>query len=188
MPPGKLQAKSGIFPKFSAVRRIRTGSPRSEGRLLRGRSGTCRAEGGKPIMAVRAAVTGYGDLTSKNDYFRRSSLRFSTLWHYPRRNPTCAIWGKNGEKAPKTGKKRGSFLSVYQPSSEPGIKPSSLTIRRRHNVSPLSRICQSEAAFPRTRISNRSALSVPTRQSAEDHGFNAEIGTICTPSSLVYPS
>ena len=66
--------------------------------------------------------------------------------------PKSTKRGRNGESLISWGKKWGSLLFACQPISEPGIKPSSLIIRRHKNIAHFYLFFKSNGEFPGKKI------------------------------------
>ena len=79
--------------------------------------------------------------------FSRKSTK--SCVHY---NPEIDKTGKKWGKPHFMGKKWGSLLFACQPISEPGIKPSSLIIRRHKNIAHFYLFFKSNGEFPGKKI------------------------------------
>ena len=83
-------------------------------------------------------------ISSKNSFLRHNALIFDMLLQFFHRTPSSRFWGNFGVFYHFLGKKWGSVLSANEPSPKPGVKPYSLTIRRRRNIAHLYRPCKSD--------------------------------------------
>ena len=85
-------------------------------------------------MAERESAAVTCKISSKIKFISYNDLKFGTIWHFLCKKQSSPFWGIFGDFSLFMGKKWGCILIANEPSSRPGVKPSSLIIRRHKNI------------------------------------------------------
>ena len=115
-------------------------------------------------MAEKESAAVTCKISSKIKFISHNDLKFGTIWHSFRKNPSSPFWGIFGDFSLFMGKKWGCILIANEPSSRPGVKPSSLIIRRHKKYSTFLSFFNSNGEFPGKKNPSKNELCKHTHR------------------------